>query len=123
MNTIKTVSIAAALAAFAAAPAFAESPVAKPALVGVCAACHGENGVSASPLFPNLAGQHRDYLLKALNEYKSGARKNAIMGAQAKGLSTDDMKALALWFSSQTPVLYTIDPEPKEGAKAIEKKG
>lgn len=83
----------------------------KPAQVGVCAACHGENGVSASPLFPNLAGQHRSYIEVALKGYKSGARKNAVMGGQAAGLSDADIKALAVWYSSQKPVLYTVSPE------------
>ncbi|GAC1623677.1 MAG: hypothetical protein NVS9B10_08880 [Nevskia sp.] len=119
--TLKTVFAAAALAAFTAAPAFAEPDAAKPPQVTVCASCHGERGVSASPIFPNLAGQHRNYIEKALGEYKSGARKNAIMGAQAAALSAADIKALALWFSSQKPVLYTVDPEGEEAPKAAAK--
>ncbi len=83
----------------------------KPAQVGVCAACHGENGVSASPLFPNLAGQQRSYLEVALKGYKSGARKNPVMAGQAAALSDADIKALAVWFSSQKSVLYTVSPE------------
>jgi cytochrome c553 len=118
---ITTLVCAGVFAVLSAAPALADSSVPKPDQVTTCAACHGELGVSASPLFPNLAGQHRDYIIKALSQYKSGERKNAIMGAQAKGLSTDDMKALALWFSSQKPVLYTVDPEPKEGPAAATK--
>lgn len=92
----------------AAAPAAAGG---KPAQVAVCAACHGENGVSASPTFPNLAGQHRSYIEVALKAYKSGARKNAVMAGQAAGLSDADIKALAVWYSSQKAVLYTINPE------------
>ncbi len=92
----------------AAAPAAAGG---KPAQVAVCAACHGETGVSASPLFPNLAGQHRSYIEVALKGYKSGARKNAVMAGQAAGLSDADIKALAVWYSRQTPVLYTVSPE------------
>ena len=92
----------------AAAPAAAGG---KPAQVGTCAACHGENGVSASPLFPNLAGQHRSYIEVALKSYKSGARKNAVMAGQAAALSDADIKALAVWFSSQKSVLYTVSPE------------
>lgn len=120
MNSIiKTASLG--LALLVAAPAFAETAVAKPDQVTVCASCHGENGVSASPIFPKLAGQHRDYIIHALNQYKSGERKNAIMGAQAKGLSTADIKALALWYSSQTPALYTVNPEGKEAGAAAAK--
>lgn len=113
---IKSLLAGAALAALATGTAHAESDVPKPDKVAVCATCHGENGVSAAPIFPNLAGQQRDYLYHALTQYHSGARKNAIMGAQAAGLSKDEMKALALWYSSQKPVLYTPDPDPEVGA-------
>lgn len=68
----------------------------------VCAACHGENGDKPlQPEYPVLAGQHADYLVNALKSYKSGARKNAIMGGQAQALSAKDMQDVAAWFSSQ----------------------
>ena len=68
----------------------------------VCAACHGENGDKPlQPEYPILAGQHRDYLMKALGDYKSGARKNAIMGAQAQSLEPKDIRDVAEWFSAQ----------------------
>jgi cytochrome c553 len=66
-----------------------------------CAACHGANGVSASPEFPNLAGQYADYLQSALTHYKNGKRKNPIMQAQVANLSPKDMMDLAAFFSSQ----------------------
>ena len=125
MNVTK-IALVAAFAAVAAGPALAQD-VAKPEKVATCAACHGEDGVSRVPIYPKLAGQHRNYLVKALEEYKAGARKNAIMGGMAANLSEDDIKALALWYSSQKPVVYTVDPEAKEGEKAApaaaEKKG
>ncbi len=66
----------------------------------VCAACHGADGnTPLTPEYPRLAGQHEDYLYKALRDYKAGARKNAIMGAQAAGLSRQDMQDLAAYFS------------------------
>lgn len=69
----------------------------------VCGACHGENGDKPlQPEYPTLAGQHRDYLVKVLNDYKSGARKNAIMGAQAQTLTRDDIRDVAEWFSSRS---------------------
>ena len=68
----------------------------------VCGACHGENGDKPlQPEYPYLAGQHIDYLTKALKDYKSGARKNAIMGAQAQTLSAKDIDDVAAWFSSR----------------------
>ena len=74
-----------------------------------CAACHGADGnTPTGPDFPRLAGQHYDYLLKALRDYKSGARKNPIMGGQASGLSSQDMADLAAYFSSQKGTLHVI---------------
>lgn len=68
----------------------------------VCAACHGENGDKPlQPEYAILAGQYRDYLAKALSDYKSGARKNAIMGAQAQNLTQKEILDLAEWYSVQ----------------------
>ena len=66
-----------------------------------CAACHGANGVSVSPEFPNLAGQYPDYIETALKHYKDGKRKNPIMQAQVANLTPKDMMDLAAYFSSQ----------------------
>ena len=66
-----------------------------------CAACHGANGVGVSPEFPNLAGQHVDYLEAALRHYKNGKRKNPIMQAQVASLTPKDMMDLAAFFASQ----------------------
>lgn len=75
----------------------------------VCAACHGADGnTPLAPEYPRLAGQYDDYLYKALRDYKSGARKNAIMGAQAATLSTQEMQDLAAYFSSLKGYLGVI---------------
>jgi len=66
-----------------------------------CAACHGADGNSATADFPRLAGQHYDYLVKALKDYKSGARKNAIMSPQVANLSRRDFEDLAAFYSHQ----------------------
>lgn len=66
-----------------------------------CAVCHGANGVSPSPEFPNLAGQHADYLEAAMKHYKNGKRKNPIMQAQVAGLTPKDMMDLAAFFATQ----------------------
>jgi cytochrome c553 len=74
----------------------------------ICAACHGEDGNKPNtPDTPKLAGQHRDYLAKALRDYKSGARKNPIMGAMAQGLSKEEIEDLAAYFHEQKSELYT----------------
>jgi cytochrome c553 len=66
-----------------------------------CAACHGQNGVSPSPEFPNIAGQYADYLQTALTHYKNGKRKNPIMQAQVANLTQKDILDLAAYFSKQ----------------------
>lgn len=67
----------------------------------VCAACHGADGNSASADFPKIAGQHYDYLVKSLQGYKSGARKNPIMAPMGANLSQRDIEDLAAYFSQQ----------------------
>lgn len=91
-----------------AAVGVAHADVAAPEKAAVCASCHGEGGAKPiAPNYPVLAGQYRNYLEVALNEYKSGARKNAIMAAQATNLSDADIKALAKYFAAQPGPLYT----------------
>lgn len=67
----------------------------------VCAACHGADGNSVIALNPKLAGQHPDYLLKQLTEFKSGKRANAVMSGMAAMLSDEDMKGVANYFATQ----------------------
>lgn len=68
----------------------------------VCAACHGADGNSAAPAFPKLGGQHANYLAKALNDYKSGARKDPIMAGMAAALSREDIENVAAYYASQS---------------------
>ena len=65
-----------------------------------CQACHGPEGVSVSPDFPNLAGQYPDYLQTALRHYKGGKRKNPIMAEQVKNLTDKDIMDLAAYYAS-----------------------
>ena len=82
------------------ATASAADPAAGRQKAKACAVCHGENGVSQVADFPKLAGQHEDYLVRALTDYKSGARKNAIMAGQVANLKRDDIADLAAYYSS-----------------------
>ena len=66
-----------------------------------CQACHGENGESTASIYPKLAGQYEDYLVKALTDYRDGNRSNAIMAPFAAALSDQDIEDLAAWYSSQ----------------------
>jgi cytochrome c553 len=88
-----------------------------------CAGCHGSNGVSANPVWPNLAGQHDAYLIEALKAYKSGARDNAMMAATAKALSEADMREIARHFAalkSKTASAASGDQDTAAGkAKAV----
>jgi cytochrome c553 len=71
------------------------------AKAAVCISCHGADGnKTIDPSYPKLAGQHKDFLVRALMDYKSGARKNAIMSAQAAQLTKADMQNLAAYFAS-----------------------
>lgn len=65
-----------------------------------CAACHGSNGIGASETFPNLAGQHADYIAKQLKAFKSGERKNPLMSPMAAALSDQDMADLGAYYSA-----------------------
>jgi cytochrome c553 len=80
-----------------------------------CVACHGNDGVGILPEYPNLAGQHEDYLVNSLRSYKSGVRKNAIMAGMAAALTDQDIQELAEYYSSQRPGLCATDEIRKSG--------
>ena len=110
MKLFASLLIAAALVA----PVFsahANEPAAKAAkpdmakgeatFTAVCASCHGADGNSGSPANPKLAQQHPDYIVKQLQEFKSGKRANAIMSGMVAALSDNDMKNIAAWVGSK----------------------
>jgi cytochrome c553 len=66
----------------------------------ICASCHGPDGISAIPNYPNLKGQKEAYLKKALNDYKTGARKDPTMSAMAAPLTEEEIANLAAYYSS-----------------------
>ena len=69
------------------------------AKAAVCAACHGAQGISANPQWPNLAGQKDLYLIKQLKAFREGTRVDPLMSAQAQPLSDRDIEDLAAYFS------------------------
>ena len=110
MKLLASLLMAATLAASSlSAVAAEEKPAAaKPDLVkgeaayaAVCAACHGADGNSAVPIQPKLAHQHPEYLVKQLEEFKSGKRKNAVMQGFATTLTAEDMRNISFWAASQ----------------------
>jgi len=78
-----------------------------PQAASLCTSCHGQDGVSIAPLYPSLAGQHEDYLVRAIDEYQKGGRKNPIMKGFAANLKDEDIEAIARYFSAQKPSLST----------------
>lgn len=102
------------LAAALAAPAFAIAEEAQKAaapdlakgeakFAAVCVACHAADGNSTIAANPKLAGQHPQYLLKQLQEFKSGKRENAVMKGFASMLSDEDMVNISAWLAAQKP--------------------
>ncbi len=71
------------------------------AKAALCAACHGPDGNSTNPLWPNIAGQHAPYMVKQLKDFKSGARKDPVMSPMAMPLSDQDIENVAAYFASQ----------------------
>lgn len=88
-----------------AAPVVANKQTAEQIVLGVCAACHAADGNSAISLNPKLAGQHPEYLLKQLTEFKDGKRPNAVMTAMVANLTPEDMQNIATYFAGQKQVL------------------
>ena len=85
------------------APAAAKVDPAKGAALfnGVCVTCHGAEGNSAITVNPKLAQQHPEYLVKQLQEFKSGKRANAVMSGMVAALSEEDMRNIAYWLASK----------------------
>ncbi len=76
----------------------------------VCQACHGADGKSLLPEYPNLAGQGEAYLVKQLQDYKSGARENSLMYPLASALSDEDMADIAAFYG-QLPAIKGVASE------------
>jgi cytochrome c553 len=88
-----------------------------------CAACHGPDGNSTNPEWPNLAEQHAGYIVKQLQEFKSVERVNATMNPMAAPLSEQDMKDLAVYFGGQQITPGEADPELVELGESIYRGG
>jgi cytochrome c553 len=84
------------------APAKADLVKGQAIATQVCVACHTADGSRGSPANPILAGQHADYLVKQLVEFKEGKRKNAVMSGMVAALTPEDMKNVAAFYASKT---------------------
>ena len=106
----RILTLAALAGASFAAAALAQAPAEKPDLAkaqaivkDVCAACHGVDGNSPTPVNPSIAGQPAEYITLQLTHFQSGIRANPVMQGMAATLKPDDMKALGVYFSQQKP--------------------
>lgn len=82
-----------------AGPALAADAAAGKAKAAVCVACHGPEGISSNPLWPNLAGQKDQYLIKQMKAFRDGERKDPVMAPMAAGLSDADIENLAAYYA------------------------
>jgi cytochrome c553 len=94
-----TRTLALLLTGLLALPAAAAPP--RPAKLGLCVACHGEDGVGRTPGTPHLGGQDREYLAAALAAYRSGKRQHVPMTSLANTLQPAEIQALAAWYAAQ----------------------
>jgi len=76
-----------------------------------CNACHGADGNSGSPMWPNLAGQNAPYILAQLTAFKDGSRKDPLMSSQAMMLTEEDMANLAVYFESLPAAAQAVADE------------
>lgn len=88
---------------FTSGSAFAGDPAIGKSKAAMCAACHGSNGISQIPMYPNLAGQKEQYLVLQMKAFRDGTRKNMTMSPMASGLSDEDIDHLAAYFASLNP--------------------
>jgi len=89
----------------------------------VCAACHGMDGNSPSDMFPKLAGQGEAYLVKQLNEFKSGARNNAVMAPMVAALTEQDMADLAAYYAGQNTAPAATSEDLVAAGQAVYRAG
>lgn len=99
MKKYLTIALAGAFVVSANVSMAAGDAAAGKAKAATCAGCHGAAGISANPIWPNLAGQKGPYLVKQMKAFRDGSRKDPTMGAMAKPLSDADIDNLAAYYS------------------------
>ena len=109
-STLSDQDIADIAAYFAGKPLVSQGKPAgtPPQSATLCVSCHGQDGIAIAPTYPSLAGQHEDYIARAIDEYRKGGRKNPIMKGFAATLKDEDIAAIAEYFAhEQHPSLST----------------
>ncbi len=97
---MKKLILAVAATVVMASPAFAGDAAAGKAKAATCIGCHGPDGVSFAPNYPNLKGQKAAYLVKQLKDFKTGKRSDPVMKGFAGMLSDADMENIAAYYAS-----------------------
>ncbi|MFM8585681.1 MAG: c-type cytochrome [Gammaproteobacteria bacterium] len=117
---LATAALAVLMAPAALAKGNAEAGATKAA---ICAACHGVNGSSVNPEWPNLAGQGAAYAEEQLRLFRAGHRNNMVMYPLAMALTDEDIADLAAYFSTQTPTGLEADPANYKLGEALYRGG
>ena len=95
--------------------------------VQTCAVCHGAEGNSVNPMWPKLAGQHAEYILKQLQNFKTGARRNPQMSPMAAALGDQDMEDISAYYSTQilneSPIPASVEAVTVELGEKIYRAG
>ncbi len=89
----------------------------------LCGSCHGVDGNSPLDMNPKLAGQNASYLVKQLQDFKSGARPGVTMAAMVLSLSDQDMEDISAWYASQEATVQGADPASLELAETLYRAG
>lgn len=79
-----------------------------------CTFCHGDRGEASNPIYPRLAHQNRDYIVKQLKNFRDGRRKSDIMNEQAAGITDVEIEALAEYFAAQPPLAHPLPDDEQE---------
>lgn len=136
MRTLKTASLLSLAMILVAGPVLGESLVDGSIDNGrdkaaTCSACHGQEGKSANPLWPNIAGQSATYVVTQLTAFRDGAsdpgkakRYDPLMSPQSMALSDEDIRDLAVYFESlPAPAQAVADPSTVARAEALYRGG
>lgn len=123
MKKVFTILVTCIFLSFAATALAAGDPAAGREKSAACAACHNADGNSTNPEWPKLAGQHANYTVKQLQEFKSGERVNPTMNGMAAPLSEQDMEDLAAYYATQQLSPGEADPELVELGESLYRGG
>ena len=98
-------------------------PAAGKAKTAVCTACHGNGGVSTTPIWPNLAGQHAEYIVKQLHDFKDQKRTNPQMSPMTASLSNQDIEDLGAYYASLKPTVGEASPKNLDTGETLYRAG